>query len=101
MQTITFNMAVVKEANTYEIYDIVWKLEDGTESLIDETGSKNFNVKVAAGQFEQLGAETAIKSVEAAKKAVPAVKFNLAGQRVSNDYKGIVVDNSGKKYLAK
>ncbi len=101
MQTITFNMAVVKEANTYKIYDIVWKLEDGTESLIDETGSKNFNVKVAAGQFEQLGGETAIKSVEAAKKAVPAVKFNLAGQRVSNDYKGIVIDNSGKKYLAK
>ena len=100
MQTITFNMAVVKEANTYEIYDIIWKLEDGTESLIDETGSKNFNVKVAAGNFEQLGGETAIQNVVAAKKAVPAGKFNIAGQRVSDNYKGVVVEG-GRIYLSK
>ena len=100
MQTITFNMAVIKEANTYEVYDIVWKLEDGTESLIDETGSKNLFVKVAAGSFSQVGAETAIKSVNVAKKAVPAGKFNIAGQRVSNNYKGVVVE-SGRLYLIK
>ena len=100
MQTITFNMAVVKEAITYEIYDIIWKLEDGTESLIDETGSKNFNVKVAAGNFEQLGGETAIQNVVAAKKAVPAGKFNIAGQRVSDNYKGVVVEG-GRIYLSK
>ena len=100
MQTITFNMAVVKEAITYEIYDIIWKLEDGTESLIDETGSKNFNVKVAAGNFEQLGGETAILNVVAAKKAVPAGKFNIAGQRVSDNYKGVVVEG-GRLYLSK
>ena len=100
MQTITFNMAVVKEAITYEVYDIVWKLGSGAESLIDEEGSKNFNVKVGAGTFEQLGGETAIQNVVAAKKAVPAGKFNIAGQRVSDNYKGVVVEG-GRIYLSK
>lgn len=100
MQTITFNMAAIKEANTYEVYDIVWKLGSGAESLIDEEGSKNFNVKVGAGDFEQLGGETAIQNVVAAKKAVPAGKFNIAGQRVSKDFKGLVIKN-GSKYLVK
>ena len=100
MQTITFNMAAIKEANTYEVYDIVWKLGSGAESLIDEEGSKNFNVKVGAGDFEQLGGETAIQNVVAAKKAVPAGKFNIAGQRVSDNYKGVVVEG-GRIYLSK
>ena len=30
----------------------------------------------------------------------PTVTYNLAGQRVNKDYKGIVVTN-GKKYIAK
>ena len=100
MQTITFNMAVIKEANKYEVYDIVWKLEDGTESLIDETGSKNFFVKVAAGDFTQVGGETGIQNVAAAKKNAPAGKFNIAGQRVSDNYKGVVVEG-GRIYLSK
>ena len=100
MQTITFNMAVIKEANKYEVYDIVWKLEDGTESLIDETGSKNFFVKVAAGDFTQVGGETGIQNVAAAKKNAPAGKFNIDGQRVSKDFKGLVIKN-GSKYLVK
>ena len=100
MQTITFNMAVIKEANKYEVYDIVWKLEDGTESLIDETGSKNFFVKVAAGDFTQVGGETGIQNVAAAKKNASAGKFNIAGQRVSDNYKGVVVEG-GRLYLSK
>ena len=100
MQTITFNMAAIKEANTYEVYDIVWKLGSGAESLIDETGSKNFFVKVAAGDFTQVGGETGIQNVAAAKKNAPAGKFNIAGQRVSKDFKGLVIKN-GSKYLVK
>ena len=100
MQTITFNMAVVKEAITYEVYDIVWKLGSGAESLIDEEGSKNFFVKVAAGDFTQVGGETGIQNVAAAKKNAPAGKFNIAGQRVSKDFKGLVIKN-GSKYLVK
>ena len=100
MQTITFNMAAIKEANTYEVYDIVWKLGSGAESLIDEEGSKNFFVKVAAGDFTQVGGETGIQNVAAAKKNAPAGKFNIAGQRVSKDFKGLVIKN-GSKYLVK
>jgi hypothetical protein len=49
MKSFAFNMAEIKEACDYEIKDIVWKLEDNTESLIDMTGAKNFYVKEGAG----------------------------------------------------
>ena len=103
-QTIAFNMAEIREACDYEIKDVVWMLEDGSESLIDQTGAKNFNVKEGAGTVPYIFGtdhETAISNVVVAKKNNSTVKFNLAGQRVSNDYKGIVVDGNGSKYLAK
>ena len=105
VKTIAFNMAEIKEACNYEIYDIVWKLKDDTESLIDQTGTKNFLVKEGAGtnayEFGTDPNETAISNVVVAKKNNSTIKFNLAGQRVSNDYKGIVVDGNGSKYIAK
>ena len=94
MQSIAFNMAEIKEACTYELKDFVWKLEDGTESLIDQEGGKNFFVKIGAGTSPySLG----INSVTVNNK-VSNVIYNLSGQRVSKDYKGIVVKN-GKKIL--
>ena len=94
MQSIAFNMAEIKEACTYELKDFVWKLEDGTQSLIDQKGSKNFFVKIGAGTSPySLG----INSVTVNNK-VSNVIYNLSGQRVSKDYKGIVVKN-GKKIL--
>lgn len=103
-QSIAFNMAEIKEACDYEIKDVIWMLEDGSESLIDQTGAKNFNVKEGAGTTPYIFGtdhETAISNVVVAKKNNSTVKFNLAGQRVSNDYKGIVVDGNGSKYIAK
>ena len=103
-QSIAFNMAEIKEACDYEIKDVVWMLEDGSESLIDQTGAKNFNVKEGAGTTPYIFGtdhETAINNVVVAKKNNSTVKFNLAGQRVSNDYKGMVIDGNGNKYLAK
>ena len=50
MMSIAFNMAEIKDANKYEIKDVVWKLDDDTESLINQTGSENFFVKVVGGQ---------------------------------------------------
>ena len=103
-QSIAFNMAEIKEACDYEIKDVIWMLEDGSESLIDQTGAKNFNVKEGAGTTPYIFGtdhETAIKNVVVVKKNNSTVKFNLAGQRVSNDYKGMVVDGNGNKYLAK
>ena len=103
-QSIAFNMAEIKAACDYEIKDVVWMLEDGSESLIDQTGSKNFFVKEGAGstpyQFGTDPNQTGINNV-VVKKNNSNVKFNLAGQRVSNDYKGMVVDGNGNKYLAK
>ena len=49
MQSIAFNMAEIKEACNYEITDVIWMTEDLTETLIDTEGSKNFWVKVGAG----------------------------------------------------
>ncbi len=51
MMSIAFNMAEIKDANTYEIKDVVWKLEDETESLINQTGSDNFFMKVGGGMI--------------------------------------------------
>ena len=102
-RSIAFNMAEIKEACDYEIKDIVWKLEDGSESLIDMEGALNLYVKEGAGTTPYIFGtdhETGIKDVTKSVKVATA-KFNLAGQRVSNDYKGVVVDNSGKKYFAK
>ena len=49
MKSIAFNMAEIKEACDYNITNVIWKLEDNTESLIDMTGAKNFYVKEGAG----------------------------------------------------
>ena len=94
-------MAEIKGACDYYIKDVVWKLEDGTESLIDQTGTKNFYVKEGAGATpHEFGTEAGIINVkEDVVKANGAI-YNLAGQRVSKDYKGIVVKN-GKKFVVK
>ena len=46
------------------------------------------------------GGTTAISNVEASASAKASTLYNLAGQQVSESYKGIVVKN-GKKYLNK
>jgi len=98
MQSIAFNMAEIKEACDYTIKNVVWKLEDNTESLINMTGAENFFLKVVGGDTHMFDDGSGISSVNA--KAVPAVTYNLAGQRVTEDYKGIVVKN-GQKFVIK
>ncbi len=49
MKSIAFNMAEIKEACVYEIKDIIWKTEDGMETLINMEGADNFYVKEGAG----------------------------------------------------
>jgi hypothetical protein len=99
MQSIAFNMAEIKEACDYTIWDVVWKLKDNTESLIDQTGGANFFVKVGAGTNPEVvdGIENIV--VDEAVKGNGAI-YNIAGQRVDKSYKGIVIKN-GKKYIAK
>lgn len=103
MKSIAFNMAEIKGACDYTIKNIVWKLEDGTESLIDQTGTKNFYVKEGAGTAPyEFGTDpekpgTGITNVVEGN-SVSGKTFNLAGQTVSKNFKGIVVKN-GKKLV--
>ena len=103
MQSIAFNMAEIKEACDYEIKDVQWYLKEDanaegktSENLIG-TGEENFYVKEGAGtdpyQF------SGINGVMVQQPTSSAI-YNLAGQRVSKTYKGIVVKD-GKKFLTK
>ena len=93
MQSIAFNMAEIKEACDYTIKNVVWKNESGTETLINMEGADNFYVKSVGGETFSLGVSNAVVD-----KAVPTVIYNIAGQRVTEDYKGIVIKN-GKKVV--
>ena len=97
MQSIAFNLSEIKAANTYTIKNVVWRLEDSTESLIKQTGGENFYVKILGGNPEPV--ETGIKGIVTDQPSSAAI-YNLAGQRVDKAYKGIVV-KEGKKYIAK
>ena len=99
MQSIAFNMAEYRWACDYTIKNVVWKLEDGTESLIDQTGDRNFYVKEGAGTDPRPYGTDGITSISKDKN-LSSVAYNLAGQRVTKDYKGIVIKN-GKKTLVK
>ena len=98
IKSIAFNLAEIKDACEYTFKNFVWRLKDSTESLIDQTGAKNFCWKVVNGEityFETDGISTIV-----ANKKSSAATYNLAGQRVAKTYKGIVVKD-GKKYIAK
>ncbi|MBR3110177.1 MAG: hypothetical protein IKH35_03225 [Prevotella sp.] len=98
IQSIAFNLAEIKDACEYTFKNFIWRLKDSTESLIDQTGAKNFCWKVVGGEityFETDGISTIV-----ANKKPSAATYNLAGQRVSKTYKGIVVKD-GKKHILK
>ena len=105
MKTIAFNMAEIKEACDYELKDFQWYLQNDQEgktleNLINETGSDNFYVKEGAGTTPHVFGESGINTVVNNSKKTSTAIYNLAGQRVSKDYKGIVV-KEGKKYIVK
>ena len=101
MKSIAFNMSEIKAANKYEIKDVVWKTEDGRESLINQEGADNFYVKEGAGDTPHVFVDPeGISSVVANSSNVSTVTYNIAGQRVTKDYKGIVIKN-GKKVVVK
>ncbi|MCR5679227.1 MAG: hypothetical protein K6G08_03315 [Prevotella sp.] len=106
-QSIAFNMAEIKEACDYELKDFKWylkaDLEEGYtwENLINAEGTENFFVKEGAGTDPyEFGTDPEGISSVVNRSIVPAVTYNLAGQRVAKDYKGIVVKN-GSKYIVK
>jgi hypothetical protein len=100
-QSIAFNLAEIKEANDYTLKNFKWYLKCDVEgktpeNLINATGDDNFKSKVVGGDIVPAGIET----VTTENKKVSNVTYNLAGQRVSKEYKGIVIRN-GKKAVVK
>jgi len=107
MQSIAFDMAVIKDANEYTIKDVKWYLKDAEletdgqtlENLINAEGTSNFFVKIGAGTAPyEYGTETGISNVTAKGAKTSTAIYNLAGQRVANSFKGIVVKD-GKKFV--
>ena len=79
---------VYKDAKTYYMFAVGSKVTcDGFVFIPGATAMASFNAK---------GGETAIESVKAAKNNVEGVAYNLAGQKVGADFKGIVVKNGVK-----
>ena len=99
MQCIAFNMAEIKEACDYYITDVVWALKDGSETLINMKDGRNFWIKEGAGTDPHEFDPTAINGITVNKNSSSAT-YNVAGQRVSKDYKGLVIKD-GKKAVVK
>lgn len=110
-QSIAFDLAVLKGANTYTIKNVKWYVKGDInaegktmENLIDAEGTANFWVGRKGyndGKVYQYGTDpTGIKSAVNNIKTNSTAIYNLSGQRVSKDYKGIVIKN-GNKYIAK
>ena len=109
MKSIAFNLAEIKQACVYEFKDFQWYLSDPGldpgmtyENLLDAEGTKFFYVKEGAGTnpYEFGTDPSGINSVINDAKNASAVTYNIAGQRVSKDYKGLVI-KEGKKYVVK
>lgn len=108
MRSITFNMAEIKGACDYYIKDVQWFLKydevgKTMENLINAEGTENFYIKIGAGTAPyQYGTDPETDGINnvVTNNNASAVIYNLAGQRVDNGYKGIVV-KSGKKVMMK
>ena len=99
MWNIAFNLAEIKAACDYSFKDVQWYVYDASveEGLTPEnliSGSTNFYKKEGAGTTPYTG----IENVTVKNAKTSNVMYNLAGQRVSKDFKGIVVKD-GKKFV--
>lgn len=100
----TFNLAGMKGANKYYFKNFIFMTADKLENLIDKEGTKNLMVKegqnTAAYEYGNKPEDPdAIKNVVNGKATTNAA-YNLAGQRVSKEYKGIAIQN-GRKFTVK
>lgn len=68
--------------------------------LVSTTGSASAKLSVVYAEDEEEEA-TAVNVVEAAAQTGAKRLFNAAGQQVGIGYKGLVIDESGKKYVRK
>lgn len=95
----TFNLANMRGANKYHFKNFIFMTADKTENLLKE-GTESLWVKECSEAHEYGKTPDGIESVVNDTKNGSSAIYNLAGQRVSKDYKGIVIKN-GSKYIAK
>ena len=109
MKSIAFNMAEIRGACDYTVKNVKWYIKDASnaegktpENLINATGTKNFYVKEGAGTAPyEYGTSTGIENVVDGNNVKSnGALYNIAGQRVNKDYKGIVIQD-GKKFINK
>ena len=99
MRSIVFNMAEIKAACDYSIKNVQWYLKDASlnEGLTPEnliSGASNFYFKESAETAPYTGIENVtVKNVKTSNAI-----YNIAGQRVNKDYKGLVIKD-GKKFV--
>lgn len=78
--------------------------EPGVVELVAEAPAKSFNVYFsgqARAMFEvYTGTDTAVSTIKADNADLNAPAYNLAGQKVSNSFKGLVI-KGGKKFVVK
>lgn len=109
---LTFHFTAVKDGKTTMDKDYEFAAEKPNNILVKYEGS---NVSSIVNTFQMgampfgivsvfSGATTSINDITTTPHqhitTTPAAQYNLAGQRVDNNYKGIVIVN-GKKYLRK
>ena len=105
---LTFHFSAEKDGNTKINGDYVFNSKKDNNILVKYDGTKVTSIinkfQMGAMPFDIVSTfnvnTTAINTVKTDNKPMDGKAYNIAGQRVSDDYKGIVIIN-GKKYLRK
>lgn len=105
---LTFHFSAEKDGNTTINGDYVFNSKKDNNILVKYDGTKVTSIinkfQMGAMPFDIVSTfnvnTTAINTVKTDNKPMDGKAYNIAGQRVSDDYKGIVIIN-GKKYLRK
>ena len=92
----TFPITATGDFQTDEFDFEGWSVNAEGAHLLFQCGDFKGTTIVKSVKIIQIGGETAIKSVKAAKE--DGAIYNLAGQKVNASYKGVVIKN-GKKYI--
>jgi hypothetical protein len=97
-----FYMLSLNAANEPASVGFYWGASEGAAFT---NGAHKAYLKVAKSSGAKFfyrfdGQTTAIESVQAAQLDAEAPMYNIAGQRVGKNYKGVVIQN-GKKYIIK
>lgn len=107
MRSIVFNLSEFKPANDYYFKDVQWYLYDADleagktyENLIKAEDTSNFWIKVDKGAPIPYGTDPSGITNVTTKKNSSAAIYNIAGQKVDKNFKGLVI-KEGKKFMNK